>query len=479
MSEEKKEDLKGTKLIDINKKTFISVLILLFALVIGSIALTYILPKGEFGLNADGTTDYKTYIAIEGASGINIFKGIFSPFLNLATKDGVTVIVLSVFLIIISGAFQVMNDVYGIKSFVNLAVEKFQGKKFLLISIIALVFMAFGAFLGLFEEMLTLLPIMAILAVSLGFDSFTGFLISVVACGFGFSSAITNPFTVITASEIIGVSPMINVWYRIIIFIVTYALLLGFIYLYIKRLEKNPQTSLTYERDLTLKEKIYSDVKIENEGKVRKSYSVFFIILLTAIILFSSLDALRDYTVIVLAVIFLFGGFICGLVSSNGDFKGVSKSFTGGVLSALPSVIFILLAAAVKFVLVEGKILPTITNEINNLVSSKNPYLIAIILYLIVLVLEFFISSSTAKAIFVMSILGTLTLGLTKETLVLIYTFADGFTNMLFPTSPVLLIGLSMIGVSYFKWLKKSWWLFGITALMVLGFIALAIAVGY
>ena len=95
------------------------------------------------------------------------------------------------------------------------------------------------------------------------------------------------------------------------------------------------------------------------------------------------------------------------------------------------------------------------------------------------MVLEFFISSSTAKAIFVMSILGTLTLGLTKESLVLIYTFADGFTNLLFPTSPVLLIGLSMIGVSYFKWLKKSWWLFAITAVMVLAFIAIAIAIGY
>ncbi|MBO4323357.1 MAG: hypothetical protein J5836_01720, partial [Clostridia bacterium] len=477
MSEERSEGLKGTKLIDISKKTFISVLILLFALVVGSIVLTYILPKGEFA-TVDGSVDYKSYSVIEGASGINIFKGIFSPFLNLLTKDGLTVIILSVFLLIISGAFQVMNDVYGIKTFVNLAINKFMGKRFLLLAIVSFAFMAFGAFLGLFEEMLTLLPIMAILAVSLGFDSFTGFLISVVACGFGFSAAITNPFTVITASTIIGVSPMVNVWYRIVIFIVTYALFLGFLYLYVKRLEKNPEKSMTYERDRGLREKIYSEVEIKNESRIRKAYTIFFIVLLTILIVCSSLDALRDYTVIALAAVFLFGGFICGLVSSGGDMKGVGKSFISGVLSALPSVIFVLLAAAVKYVLVEGRIFPTITNEINNLVSSKNPYLIALILYAIVLVLEFFISSSTAKAIFVMSILGTLTLGLTKESLVLIYTFADGFTNMLFPTSPVLLIGLSMIGVSYFKWLKKSWWLFAITAVMVLAFIALAIAIG-
>ena len=52
------------------------------------------------------------------------------------------------------------------------------------------------------------------------------------------------------------------------------------------------------------------------------------------------------------------------------------------------------------------------------------------------------------------------TCDLSKELLVLIYLFGDGFTNVLLPTSPVLLIGLSMIGMNYFTWLKKSKYLF-------------------
>ena len=98
---------------------------------------------------------------------------------------------------------------------------------------------------------------------------------------------------------------------------------------------------------------------------------------------------------------------------------------------------------------------------------------------MIILVLEFFISSSTAKAIFVMGILSILSLGLSKEMIVLIYTFGDGYTNLLFPTSPVLLIGLSMIGVSYFKWLKKSIPFFLITFALVIAFIFLGIVIGY
>ena len=97
----------------------------------------------------------------------------------------------------------------------------------------------------------------------------------------------------------------------------------------------------------------------------------------------------------------------------------------------------------------------------------------------IVLLLEFFISSSTAKAVFVMGILACLNTGLSKQMLVLLYTFGDGYTNVLFPTSPVLLISLSMVGVKYFTWLRKSALFFAVNLALVLGFIALGIVCGY
>ncbi|MBO7378060.1 MAG: hypothetical protein J6U35_04205, partial [Clostridia bacterium] len=399
--------------------------------------------------------------------------------LNLATKDGLNIIVLSVFLLIISGTFQVMNDVDGIKCFVSAIVKRFRTRKFLLLAVIALIFMAFGALLGLFEEMLTLLPIIAILTVTLGYDSFTGFLVSIGACGFGFSAAITNPFTVIFASDIIGVNPMTNVFYRVIIFAATYALLLLFIFLYVRKIAKDPQKSMTFERDLNLRGEYFEEEDMPGGRRIRITYGVFFAIVLAVLISCSVFERLRDYTIVFLAVSFLIGGIVCGVIAAGGDFKKVLISFVKGGLSALPSVAFILLAASIKYVLEQGGVLPTIINEINGLVASKNPYLVALILYLIVLVLEFFISSSTAKAVFVMSVLGVLTIGLTKEMSVLIYTFADGYTNLLFPTSPVLLIGLSMIDVSYFKWLKKSIPLFLATAVLVATFIVLGIAFGY
>ena len=472
----------NNKLINISQKTFISVLVLLALLMAASIILTYAVPKGTFKatvVDGEEIVDYKTYVSLPDENGIPIWKGILAPFLLLGSGDGLTVIMLSLFLLVIAGTFQAMNDNGGVKAIVGRIISKFEGRKFYLLSIIALVFMLFGALLGLFEEILTLLPIIAILTVSIGFDSFTGFLVSIVACGFGFSSAVTNPFTVLFASQLIGVNPMTNVWYRIIIFFVMYGVMELAIFLYTKKISKNPESSLTFERDLKFKDTLENEVPVQNEKKTMRAYLIFFAVVLSVIIAFSAVDAIRDYTVPALIAVFLIGGALASLVSTGWNFKSSGKSFLRGVASALPTIAFILMASSIKFILVEGKVLPTVVNAINGLIESKDPYSLTLILFCIVLALEFFISSSTAKAIFVMSLLGVLDLGITKEMQVLIYTFADGYTNLLFPTSPVLLIGLSMIGVSYFKWLKKSWPLFILTFALVIIFLMLGIVIKF
>ena len=76
------------------------------------------------------------------------------------------------------------------------------------------------------------------ITLSLGYDSYLGFLICIIGTGFGFACAITNPFTVITASNIIGANPMANLWFRILIFVIMYGLLIVFIFNHIKRIKK-------------------------------------------------------------------------------------------------------------------------------------------------------------------------------------------------------------------------------------------------
>ncbi|MBR3245273.1 MAG: hypothetical protein IKF90_21695 [Parasporobacterium sp.] len=470
------------KLINISKKAFIQVTILLLVLLVITIVLTYIIPAGSFGTFPDGSVDYSSYHVLEGARGIPIWKGLLAPFLVFASSDGLTLITLSLFLLILTAAFQIMNDVGGIHVLIGSVARRFQNRGFLLLSVISLAFMCFGAFLGLFEEMLTMLPIMVMFCLTIGFDSFTGFLISIVACGFGFASAITNPFTVLLASEIIGANPMNKIWYRLIIFVVMYLLLEVFLYIYIRKIRKNPENSFTYTHDMRIREENAGssamDYSAANSKRMKWIYGSFLLVGLLLIVLCSLIPSISGYTVVVLTVYFLIFGILAG-VFSTGSWKGIFKSFLKGITGALPSIVFIALSASVKYVFEEGHILPTIAFQINKIAASKNIFLIAIVLYGIILLLEFFISSSTAKAVLVMSILAVVNLGLSKQMSVLIYTFADGYTNLLFPTSPVLLISLSIIEMDYLKWVRKSIPLFLVNLLLVIGFLALGIVIGY
>ena len=470
------------KIIDINKKSFINILIMLEALVFIAIIITYLIPKGTFGTTTDEfgniINDYSNYIKLPDQSGINIFKGLFGFILVLFSNDGLSLIMLSLFLLVISGTFQIMSDTSGMKVIVRRLINKFHDKKKLLVCLLTLIFMAFGSFFGLFEEVLTLLPLIVMITISLGYDGYLGFLICIVGCGFGFASALTNPFTVITASNIIGADPMANIWFRIIIFILMYGLLLLFIFSHMHKLSKNPEASPTYNADLLKKESLQDDEVIENEPRIFKTYVVLLSLILVLILTITSIEALRGYTVVFLIVLFLIGGLISGLIVTRSS-KETFHSFLKGVTSALPTILLVLLASSIKYILEEGMILATISNSISSLVAGRNIYLVAIIIYVIILILEFFISSSTAKSIFVMGILSFVSIDLSKEMLVLIYVFGDGFTNVLLPTSPVLLIGLSMVGLNYFTWLKKSKFLFLLNTILVIGLIMLAVLIGY
>lgn len=47
--------------------------------------------------------------------------------------------------------------------------------------------------------------------------------------------------------------------------------------------------------------------------------------------------------------------------------------------------------------------------------------------------------------------------GITRQTAVVAFCFGDGFSNVIYPTNPVLLICLGMTVVSYGRWFRWTW----------------------
>ena len=125
--------MKRKTLINISKKTFINVSILLVGLLLFSIIMTFIVPKGDFGLLPDGSVNYLEYIPRSNQSGISLVKGLFAPVLVFFSSDGASLIALSLFLFFISAAFQVMNDTGGIRSIVDVVAHRFRERRTLLL----------------------------------------------------------------------------------------------------------------------------------------------------------------------------------------------------------------------------------------------------------------------------------------------------------------------------------------------------------
>ena len=70
-------------------------------------------------------------------------------------------------------------------------------------------------------------------------------------------------------------------------------------------------------------------------------------------------------------------------------------------------------------------------------------------------------------------------LQMSREIAILAFIFGDGYTNVIFPTNGVLLIGLSIAGVSYTKWVKYTYKLQIVTLILTIIFLIVAIWIGY
>jgi uncharacterized ion transporter superfamily protein YfcC len=451
---------------------------------IGAFILTYIIPQGAYLRDSGGNVIPGSFEFLTGAN-LAVYKLFTAPIEIFGSSDGITVIMICIFLFVLGGFFTVMEKTNGIKVIIKKLILRFRDKKHLLIRLIVLIFMVFGAFFGVFEESIALLPIIILLSLSLGYDTLLALGMTLLAAGFGFASAITNPFSVGIASEIAGINILSGVLFRLGVFVIMYFLVSSFLIWYAKKLEVDPKRSLTYEDDLKKNKdfEIDTTIKVVNEDKIFKVYTTIFVILIVVIIgasLLQLLVGIEIPTIPLMAATFLIGGFISGYLVSK-DMKLISKTFLKGILSVLPAALLIILATSVKHIISEGNIMDSILYYLETFFIDKPIVLAVIGIYFMILFIQFFIGSASAKAFLIMPILIPLVtlIGISKNLSILAFVFGDGYTNVIFPTNGVLLIGLSIANVSYGKWFKWTYKLQLITLLLTIVLLVVAFYIGY
>ena len=465
----------------INKKSFITVIVLLGAILLLSGILSYFIPQGTYQRDEAGKIIDGTYVK-SGVEGIAVWRVLTAPVRVFFSSDGLTVFVISLFLLVMSGVFNLLDKTGGIRIILNRTVNKFSGKKKIVVCVTLLFFMMFGSFFGMFEELVTLLPLVIVFMLSMGMDTLTGVGVCMLGACFGFSAAITNPFSVGLASSLAGTYIFQGVWLRLLFFAFIYALVCVFLLLHVKKIAKDPTRSPMYAMD-ELKRKTLLSATSENsekDGRIFRIYVTFFLVQMALLVLIASVRAIADYAILLLLISFLIGGLISGYCVCEKK-REVWKYFGQGALSMLPAVVLIAVASSVKLVMTESGVLDTFMHGTIEFLRSKDKFTCVILIYLLILFLQIFIGSASAKIMLIMPIILPIcmTLGLSPTIVIFTYCIADGFTDMILPTNPVLLIGLSMANVSYGKWIKWTWLLQVIVFVSTVLLLLFAVSIGY
>ncbi|HPY63561.1 MAG TPA: Na+/H+ antiporter NhaC family protein [Bacillota bacterium] len=443
--------------IKIGKRSFILSLSVLLVLMILATVLAYVLPSGSFSREiVDGNERIVagTFQLVEKPK-VPIWRFLTAPFEVFLSDDAAIVGVILIFLLLIGGSFAILLSCGMVARLMDRITQRFHASRYRLLMLVSLFFMLFGSVFGIFEELIIMVPFCIALARRLGWDSMTGLGMSLLSAGLGFGAATINPFTVGVAQQLAGQSAFAAIGLRVLIFVSVYAVLQLFLLRYVKKIEKDPALSTVYKEDqetpvsfdLTYEPGVDRGLKIFGFGLI------LLPVLLVAGFFIPALSAILFPLIALLFVVLSFGSV---LISRVMKFKEAGKAFLGGMGGVAPAILLILMAMSIKLIMTRSLVMDYLLYEASLRFEGLSAVGGLLLLYLMVLVMNFFISSGSAKAFLVLPLVLPLTdfLELHRQVAVQAYLFGDGFSNLLYPTNAALMIGLGLSVVSYPKWLK-------------------------
>jgi uncharacterized ion transporter superfamily protein YfcC len=170
-----------------------------------------------------------------------------------------------------------------------------------------------------------------------------------------------------------------------------------------------------------------------------------------------------------IATLFFVMGIFSG-VAMNFSANKITKLFIEGMRDILSAAVVVGLAGGILVILEDGRVIDSILYRIAHSMQDFGKLASVSMMYLIQTMINIVIPSGSAKAALTMPIMSQFSdlIGLSRQATVMAFQLGDGFTNMITPTSPVLIGVLGVARIPYEKWLK---W--------VLPFMAILIFIGW
>lgn len=424
--------------------------VLMFIVIVIVTVLTYILPAGQYErIEKDGRSvvDPTSFEFVESTP-VGLLE-MFSS-IHAGMIEGASIIL---FVFLFGGALGIMQATGALDSFIKFVAVRFGTKEKLLIPLMVLIFASLGTLIGSAEDALVYIAIIVPMTIALGFDALTGFAIVILGTlATGFISGITNPFNVGVAQSIAELPMYSGMGLRIALLAVFYVVTVLYIYFHAMKVKGNPELGE------------YGKFRREEHGQLDKNFrmskrhSAALIILLVNFILLVYGVIKLGWYISEIGGLFLLSGIIMGLIGGLTPSK-MANGFISGASDMVSGALIIGVAQTILVIITSGGLLDTILYYAAGLVEQLPPAINAIGMFIVQLFLNFIVPSGSGQAALTMPIMAPLAdlMGVTRQTAVLAFQLGDGISNMIFPTSGVLLAGLAVVGISFTKWVK---WVF-------------------
>lgn len=432
--------------------------------------LTYIIPAGEFQREeVDGVTivvpDSYTQIESSAASPMDIF---------LAIQNGMIASAPLIFLVlIIGGSFAVIESTGAIDALILKTIERTKNKEIVLITIVMILFSIFGTLGIIVNAVIAFIPIGIILARSMKLDAIVGVSIIYLGAYAGFNTAFLDPLTTGTAQQIAQLPLFSGIGYRIIIYITILLATILYIAWYVKRIKKDPMKSVLGDNPFP---KYEERDDLNKEVQLTGTHKLVLIWLVLGIALYVFGVFKYGWSLNQMAAIFIIiavGTAVIGRLTPN----RLVKEFFEGAKGLVYGAMIIGMARSIVVILEDGKILDTIVQGMATVMTPFTSVSGAIVMFIANELFNILVSSGSGQAVIVMPIMTPLAdlMEIPRQVAVQAYKMGDGFTNVITPTSGILMANLAIAGIAWTKWIRFVFPLLLIWT--VLGIIFLAIGV--
>jgi uncharacterized ion transporter superfamily protein YfcC len=445
-------------------------LVLMFAMMIVALALTWVLPAGRFHpevhdagreMVVPGTFE----IMDEDAPTLSPWSLFTVVPRALADAQGIIF-----FVLIIGGALAVIRQTGAMDALLARIIERFGNLPAALILVGMLAFGIASATLGMAEEYIPFAAILIALCVAMRMDTVTAIGIMVVGYGIGYGVAVINPFTLLVAQEVAELQPGSGMWYRLLLWIPFFAVGFHHVWRYARRVQADPTNSLV--ADVAAAQPPQPTEQPPLDGRRQ----LVLLATLGALVALVIGIAVFDWYLVELGAVFLILAIVAGLIGGL-RLDGIADSFTRGAAELAGTAILIGFARSIALLLEDGLVLHTIVNALATPLSMVPAELSAVGMLFIQSVLNLFIPSGSGQAFVTMPLMAPIgdLVGVTRQVSVLAFQFGDGFMNMIVPTNPVLMGIIGLAGIPYDRWFRFIFPL--IVKLFIVGALALMVAV--